>query len=97
MRRGAGEVGHEADVVTATGDSGLTEYGWRTNRPASGKVVAEAVAERKLSDDLKKRFRIYFPTRETVARSKGGIGVSDLRGHPTYHRASNIPSKHSTM
>ncbi|KAK0100100.1 hypothetical protein ONS96_008035 [Cadophora gregata f. sp. sojae] len=30
--------------------------------------------ERKLSDTLKDRFRIYFPTGETVANSRGGIG-----------------------
>ena len=56
------------------GDNGLTEYGWRTNKSARSKVVGET--ERRLSDDLKSRCRIYYPTRDTVAASKGGIGVS---------------------
>lgn len=34
--------------------------------------------ERKLSDTLNDRFRIYFPTAETVAKSHGGIGVWNL-------------------
>jgi hypothetical protein len=32
----------------------------------------------KISKEIKKGFRIYFPTHETVAHSKGGIGVSHL-------------------
>jgi hypothetical protein len=54
----------------------LKEYRWRTNRPVKSKGMTPV--ERKLSDDLKDRFRIYFPTRETVANSKGGLGVSDI-------------------
>ena len=57
-----------------TGDEGLTEYEWRTKKTARNKTVNSE--ERKLRDTLKENFRIYFPTRETVAQSKGGVGVS---------------------
>ncbi len=60
--------------IISIGDDGMTEYGWRTNKTARNKTVTER--ERKLSDALKHRWRIYFPTRDTVAASKGGIGVS---------------------
>lgn len=61
------------------GDDGMTEYEERINKPAKGakgKPQKESVADRKLSDDLTRLFRIYFPTHDTVAKSKGGIGVS---------------------
>ncbi len=43
------------------------------NKPARGKGLSKD--ERELSEDLSSRCRIYFPTRETVLQSKGGIGV----------------------
>ena len=54
----------------------MTEYEGRINKPAKGKPQKESAAERKLSDDLTRLFRVYFPTHDTVAKSKGGIGVS---------------------
>jgi hypothetical protein len=48
----------------------LTEYEWRY-RVASGKGSLET--QRKLSDDLKARCRIYFPTHETVTKSKARV------------------------
>ena len=68
--------------MNVTGDSGLTEYRWRTSTPITGKVVSAATEEQTLSDDLITRFRIYFPTQETVARSKGGPGVSGPEEFP---------------
>jgi hypothetical protein len=67
----------------------MTEYGWRiNNKTTKGKAKTESSAERKLSDDLKRLFRIYFPTRDTVANSKGGIGVSfilhNIQGFPRF-------------
>ncbi|KAK0116055.1 hypothetical protein ONS95_013089 [Cadophora gregata] len=57
----------------AQGDDGLVEYGWRAEKKSTrNKAMCET--ERKLSDTLKDRFRIYFPTGETVANSRGGIG-----------------------
>jgi hypothetical protein len=58
------------------GDDGMTEYNWRLNRPPKSKPQKESVAESNISEEVKKFFRIYFPTHETVAKSKGGIGVS---------------------
>jgi len=56
----------------AQGDDGLVEYGWRAGKSTRNKGMCET--EHKLSDTLKDRFRIYFPTAETVANSRGGIG-----------------------
>jgi hypothetical protein len=69
----------KADSIRPAGDDGLKEYEWRTSRPTKSK--AETSVERKLSENLKSCFRIYFPSRETVAKSKGGLGVSRSRGH----------------
>lgn len=56
-----------------TGDNGLTEYEWRTSK--TSKIKAETPNERKVSEEVKKNFKIYFPTRDTVVGCKGGIGV----------------------
>jgi hypothetical protein len=58
------------------GDDGMTEYEWRLSKPPKGKPRKESIAERKISNEVMRFFRIYFPTHETVANSKGGIGVS---------------------
>jgi len=35
------------------------------------------VAKQQMTSNLlKERFRVYFPTRDTVAQSRGGVGVS---------------------
>ena len=68
----------KADGINFAGDNGMKEYGWRTSRSAKGK--GETPAEHKLSEILKDCFRIYFPTRETIANSKGGLGVSRSLG-----------------
>lgn len=67
----------------------MKEYGWRMSRPAKSKV--ELPAERKLSELLRGSLRIYFPTQETVANSKGGLGVSHLRA--AGHISSLMPVK----
>jgi hypothetical protein len=77
----------------STGDDGMKEYGWRMSRPAKSK--AELPAERKLSELLKSCFRIYFPSRETVENSKGGLGVSYLSDrwpHPMFKRVRVQPN-----
>lgn len=64
------------------GDDGLTEYTWRTTRPSSSRrkgtspAVLQQPGEAELTDVVKDRFRIYFPTKETVIGSKGGSMVS---------------------
>lgn len=60
-------------AISFQGDDGSTEFGWRTNRD---KVPSDV--ERKLSDEVKKGCRIYFPTHETVSQSRGGVNVSDI-------------------
>jgi len=67
------EYEHCMWILTCSGDDGMTEYRWRT-----GKKGAESAAERRLSDDLTKLFRIYFPTWDTVGNSKGGTDVNSL-------------------
>ncbi|OWO99911.1 hypothetical protein B2J93_6966 [Marssonina coronariae] len=52
-------------------DHGMTEYGWRTDKPSKNKGLS--AKERKILDGLKD-CRIYFPTQETVAKSRGGLG-----------------------
>jgi hypothetical protein len=58
------------------GDDGMTEYNWRLAKPPKSKPQKDFLAESKISEEVKKFFRIYFPTHETVAKSKGGLGVS---------------------
>lgn len=65
----------KADILPKQGHDGMTEYEWR-NEKVGKRAATESPAERKLSEHLKDHFRIYFPSRETVAKSKGGIGVS---------------------
>ncbi|CAG8955283.1 hypothetical protein HYFRA_00011265 [Hymenoscyphus fraxineus] len=65
----------KAIFLALQGDSGMMEYEWRTNKSSKNKNNAESAVERKLTDDLKKYFRFYFPTKETVANSKGGLGA----------------------
>lgn len=74
------------------GDDGMTEYEWRTNKPKD-KNHGEPAAERKLSDDLKKHFRFYFPSEETVANSKGGLGVSLITMNLNFYLARALSSE----
>lgn len=70
-------------MVTLSGDDGTREFGWRIAKPSSKHgVKASNEAERTLLDEVQSGCRIYFPTRETVAASKGGVGVSGLPPHP---------------
>ncbi|RDL35212.1 uncharacterized protein BP5553_07143 [Venustampulla echinocandica] len=55
------------------GDDGMTEYSWRYNKPPRGQINTESLTERKLLEDLKQNCRVYFPVRETVASSRGGV------------------------
>lgn len=51
----------------------MTELNWRTSGPATEKESTPE--ERLLLMQIEEGFRIFFPTRETVANSKGGIGA----------------------
>ncbi|TVY49909.1 Tyrosyl-DNA phosphodiesterase [Lachnellula occidentalis] len=57
------------------GDDGLSEYRRRVSKQAKGKGKGESTAEVQLSKDLALLFRIYFPTFETVGKSRGGKGA----------------------
>ncbi|KFH43118.1 hypothetical protein ACRE_061600 [Hapsidospora chrysogenum ATCC 11550] len=52
------------------GDNGMKEYNARASRKPSGARSAG------LSQHLKDHVRIYFPTEETVAKSRGGRGAA---------------------
>ncbi|KAI5928801.1 phospholipase D/nuclease [Camillea tinctor] len=54
----------------AQGDNGLKEYGTRTAKSNKKKAVAD-----NNNSSLKEKFRIYFPSHDTVAQSKGGINA----------------------
>ncbi|KFA52919.1 hypothetical protein S40293_00945 [Stachybotrys chartarum IBT 40293] len=71
------------DLVTAIynacrGDDGMKEYRARTARKGSEKAAG-------LVESLKARFRIYFPTNQTVSRSRGGRSEKWWRS-PTFPR-----------
>lgn len=61
------------------GDNGDIEYGWRTAK--SARTQEKSPAERRVMDSVEKSCRIYFPTRETVAASRGGLGVRKAANH----------------
>lgn len=55
----------------AQGVSPIPDFIKRADKPAK----ATTKAERDLSEIINARCRIYFPTRETVAGSRGGVGA----------------------
>ncbi|KAG9241786.1 tyrosyl-DNA phosphodiesterase-domain-containing protein [Calycina marina] len=75
--------------LAAQGDSGVTEYGWRLNKCAK---TALTTGEDVVLKDAKDRFRIYFPTRDTVAQSKGGLGSGGtICFQSKWYNASTFP------
>lgn len=52
------------------GDDGMKEYTSRSSRKTSAQKTSG------ISQKFKDRFRIYFPSEETVVKSRGGRGVS---------------------
>ncbi|TVY28988.1 Tyrosyl-DNA phosphodiesterase [Lachnellula hyalina] len=54
------------------GDNGMSEYERRISKQVKGKGKGESTAELQLSKDLASLFRIYFPTSDTVGKSRGG-------------------------
>ena len=66
--------------LAAQGDDGYTEYQRRSS--ATGKVKSKAgtaitnqarTNQKKLQDEVRENFRIYFPTHDTVKSSKAGF------------------------
>ena len=62
--------------LAAQGDDGLTEYEWRNSKKSKAKTNGMDKKAKEPQDivetDVNKGFRIYFPTRDTVANSTGG-------------------------
>lgn len=52
------------------GDNGMKEYETRTTKGSKNKTPTN------VRPHLEDKFRIYFPSHDTVARSRGGINVS---------------------
>jgi hypothetical protein len=70
-------VASHSNAKVEVGDDGLTEFNWRASKtPLSG-------TELQTVKEIEKGFRIYFPSRETVIRSKGGVSVSSQISHST--------------
>jgi hypothetical protein len=67
--------------LAAQGDDGTTELNWRTNSPPQNKAMSKnsrgqiSSTELLVSQGIKSDFRLYFPSRETVASSKGSLGA----------------------
>ena len=66
--------------LAAQGDDGYTEY--QRQNPAAGKAKGKAgtaivnkarTNQKKLEDEVRENFRIYFPTHDTVKSSKAGF------------------------
>lgn len=58
------------------GDNGLKEYKWRTDKGSKTKSKDSESASERITHELKSNVKIYFPTRQTIERSKGGKAVS---------------------
>ncbi|GKU02860.1 tyrosyl-dna phosphodiesterase 1 [Fusarium langsethiae] len=73
------------------GDDGLAEYRSRAGRAgATGKNKASNPWQ----DKLKDRFRIYFPTNETVTRSRGGRNAAGtICVQPKWWRSPTFPTE----
>ena len=62
--------------LAAQGDDGIREFSWRrtTSKTKSSKkgTKQQSITQTEFIDVIKQSFRIFFPSRDTVVRSKGG-------------------------
>lgn len=64
--------------LATQGDDGMTEFTWRTTRPSSQRRLgathghSQQPREEEISEMVRTKFRVYFPTKDTVIASKGG-------------------------
>ena len=84
--------------LAAQGDDGLKEYNWRKKRPAKSSgpqklISGDTTARKELIKSIEEDFRVYFPSRETVLKSRGGAACggpicfsSKLYNAPTFPR-----------
>jgi len=57
----------------------MTAYNWKYDKPKPrGQKLIKSRHEQRVVQQMLSSFRVYFPTRKTVAESKGGLGVSPL-------------------
>ncbi|KAG4280785.1 hypothetical protein FPRO04_05499 [Fusarium proliferatum] len=83
--------GHQGDSLKRIGDDGMAEYKSRIGRTgAASKSKASNPWQKKLKD----RFRIYFPTDETVGRSRGGRNAAGtICVQPKWWRSPTFPTE----
>ena len=83
--------------LATQGDNGLAEYERRTNPSTKGKskVNTEKTgvsAQADVVKDVEKNFRIYFPTHDTVAMSRGGVDAGGtVCFQPKWYNAPTFP------
>ena len=58
----------------AQGNDGLREYNWRTTVATKTARKRDQSWRDELIEDIENNFRLYFPSRDTVVRSRGGVG-----------------------
>ena len=58
--------------LAAQGDDGLTEYQWRSSSNEMNKALEVQAIKEETQSHVNEGFRVYFPTRDTVASSTGG-------------------------
>ena len=77
--------------LAAQGDNGLKEYEWRSSRSKkSGKGNTSTNEE--LGREIEHNFRLYFPSRDTVLASRGGVGCGGpICFSPRWYNASSFP------
>lgn len=59
-------------LTRRTGDSGMMEYEARTGKQKKNKGAPPGANQ----EDFKEHMRVYFPSRDTVRTSRGGMNVS---------------------
>ncbi|KAM5371357.1 hypothetical protein ACJZ2D_007956 [Fusarium nematophilum] len=73
------------------GDDGMAEYKSRIGRPSA---AAKDKTANPWRSKLKDRFRIYFPTDESVGRSRGGrMAAGTICVQPKWWRSSTFPTE----
>uniref|UniRef100_A0A0D2Y2L2 PLD phosphodiesterase domain-containing protein n=1 Tax=Fusarium oxysporum (strain Fo5176) TaxID=660025 RepID=A0A0D2Y2L2_FUSOF len=83
--------GHQGDSLKRIGDDGMAEYKSRIGRTGA---ASKNKASNPWQEKLKDRFRIYFPTEETVGRSRGGRNAAGtICVQPKWWRSPTFPTE----
>lgn len=61
--------------LAASGDDGLEGYNRRYSQTSNPMASTSNDRLEHIQGEVNRKFRIYFPTHDTVAKSKGGIAV----------------------